>query len=399
MPTFNEELLAAMVRHQIGILRYSGGVRNRIWALLDESEADLRRQITARSDKAGTEGVRRLAALAALLEGLRERRLESWRQVRREWFREMREFAKAEPIFLDSVIQTILPVEIGTEIPSATDLRNIVSSTPFEGRVFREWVDDVQRSDLRRIEDQIKIGLVQGETGPELARRVVGRASLRGRDGVTNITRRHAASITRTAVAAIGAEGRRRYAEANADLIPSEVFVATLDGKTTPICRSLDGNLYDVGEGPTLPLHWGERSLYAPAFDGEFVGTRPRRDFTERQLLREFAEREGIKAPRRRKDLPRGTKGAYDAFARQRMRELTGEAPAKLNYADFLAQQTAAVQDDILGRTRGQLFRRGGLTLDRFVEMSGRELTLSELAERHSTAFLRAGLDPERFRP
>ena len=41
---------------------------------------------------------------------------------------------------------------------------------------------------------------------------------------------------------------------------------------------------------------------------------------------------------------------------------------------------------------------KGGLTLDKFVELNGNELTLAQLATRHSDAFLRAGLDPAKFK-
>ena len=40
----------------------------------------------------------------------------------------------------------------------------------------------------------------------------------------------------------------------------------------------------------------------------------------------------------------------------------------------WLGRQSAAFQDDVLGRTRGLLFRKGGLRLDRFVNRAGDEL-------------------------
>lgn len=80
------------------------------------------------------------------------------------------------------------------------------------------------------------------------------------------------------------------------------------------------------------------------------------------------------------------------------MRELTGTTPARTTYQSWLTGQSAAFQNDILGPTRGALFRRGGLKLDRFVEFDGTELTLAQLASRNTNAFLRAGLDPDLFR-
>jgi hypothetical protein len=266
------------------------------------------------------------------------------------------------------------------------------------GKTMRAWADKLRRDDLSRIEDQIKIGLVQGETGQQISRRVVGSAALRGRDGVMEIARRNAAAITRTVANGVAADARRQFAEANKHLAPTELFLATLDSRTTPICRRFDGEHFEIGEGPVLPLHWGERSLRVMLLGAEAVGERPRRDFTERSLLRDYSKENGFPPVKKRDRLPRGHKGSFDKFARARMRKLTGTVPAKTTYQQWLGRQSAVNQDDILGPTRGKLFRKGKLTLDKFVEYDGQELTLAQLARRHADAFSDAGLDPALFR-
>jgi len=95
--------------------------------------------------------------------------------------------------------------------------------------------------------------------------------------------------------------------------------------------------------------------------------------------------------------LPHGTKGAFDEFARRRVRQLIGQVPAKTTYLDFLRRQPAAIQDDILGRTRGRLFRTGRLDLKSFVDRTGAEIPLDQLAKMHAGAFRAAGLDPVEF--
>lgn len=396
--TFNEDLFDAMVRHQIGIQRFSSSVRNRVWALLDATEKDLKRQIRG-ATRAGLDSPARIESLNVLLGKLKKSRLRGWKNAREVWFEEMRELSRVEPGFFDRVFASSFPgVELGTVLPDAEVLRKIVTSTPFMGKTLKGWADDVQAKDIARIEDAIKIGMTQGETLPQISKRVVGSAALRGRDGVTQITRRNAAAITRTVTNGVAAQARAAYAEANKDLAPEEMFTATLDARTTFICRRFDGQVFNVGKGPVLPLHFGERSIYSPIVDGKVIGERPRRDFTERSLLRDFAKKEKLgKVPLKRDALTRGSKGAFDSFARARMRELTGTVPAKVTYGQWLGRQSAAIQDDILGPTRGALFRRGGLKIDKFVEINGTELTLAQLADRHTSAFLRAGLDPADF--
>ncbi len=49
-------------------------------------------------------------------------------------------------------------------------------------------------------------------------------------------------------------------------------------------------------------------------------------------------------------------------------------------------------QDEVLGPTRGRLFRSGELDLKGFVDNSGQRLTLRNLYERDPGAFQRAGV-------
>ena len=80
-----------------------------------------------------------------------------------------------------------------------------------------------------------------------------------------------------------------------------------------------------------------------------------------------------------------------------RTRELIGRVPAKVDYQTWLGRQSATFQDDVLGVTKGRLFRRGNLPLDRFVDANDLEKTLTELARSDADAFIAAGLDPEDF--
>jgi hypothetical protein len=393
----NQAIQDAVIAHQIELLRYSAGVRDQIWALLDASEEDIRAAIL-RYEGAGLDTPAGLRDLERLLAKIRDAREQAFRGVRAYWLAEMTNFAQSEPLFLASIITEILPVEVTLNLPPADVLAEIVTSRPFEGRTLPEWFDKLEADDASRLEAQIKIGLAQNEHPNRIARRIVGTVRKKGADGIAQVTRRDAAAIARTVSSGIGNEGRRELILANEDIVQQEVFVATLDSRTTPLCQSLDGNRYKPGEGPRLPLHFGERSTYAPVIDGDLIGARPMKPYTEQSLVREYARENGLDGRlRRRRSLPRGHKGTFDAWQRQRVRELVGRVPAKTTYAEFLSRQSAAVQDDILGATRGALFRRGGLTLDKFVDPTGRRLSLAELAERYEGAFTRANLNPSEF--
>lgn len=397
--TVNEVFFDAMIRHQVGLLRLSGGIRKEVHRLLDATEQDMADKI--RSRLAGHKGIDSPASvirLQRLLKSLQSTRLKAWRQVDEVWLKEIEALAIAEPGITDGVLKTVSPAILETTLPSSQLLRSIAKTRPFEGKTMREWSRNIQVADLRRIEDQIKIGMVQGESSQAIARRVVGTARLKGRDGVTQITRNQAAGISRTAVNAISNATRREYWSANDGLFTKELYTATLDNRTTPICQSLDGRLFDIADGPIPPLHFNCRSIRVAVIDRDAIGSRPARAFTERQLAEEYSRNQGLSRVARTRDaIPRGQKRAFDEFASRRMRELTGRVPAKVSYQEWLSRQSVGFQDDVLGKTKGRLFRKGGLKLDKFVNRAGDEIPLSQLAATNARAFRQAGLNPEDF--
>jgi len=72
--------------------------------------------------------------------------------------------------------------------------------------------------------------------------------------------------------------------------------------------------------------------------------------------------------------------------------ENIGFTPAATDYNSWLRTQPPSFQADVLGPARAKLFREGGLSLDRFVDSTGRQYTLLELARDNARAFGRAGL-------
>lgn len=396
--TFNEAFFDGLIRHQIGLLRLSGSIRNEVLLLLDATEQDMVANIERilRSHR-GFDSPRSVQRMNTLIRIIRGSRGKVWDDINADWVRAGIELSKAEPNFTNNIFKMAVPVIIETTIPSVALLTSLATSRPFEGRVLREWASKMKADDLRRIENAVKIGMVQGDSSAAIARRVVGTRAQRGTNGVTQATRREVDAVTRTMVNAMSNEARRAYYVENIDIFPKEQYVATLDSRTTPICRSLDGKIFDTGDGPHPPLHFMCRSLRIAVIDGTVVGDRPARGFTERGLLREFTKQSDIPTVTTRGSLPRGTKGKFDKFSRKRMRELTGTTPAKVTYGQWLDRQSATFQDDVLGKTRGILFRRGDLTLDRFVNRAGDQIPLRDLARRSRDAFIKAGLNPEDF--
>lgn len=404
--SFNEEFFDALVRHQTGLMRLSGSLRNRIHELLNATEEDLSRRVRTMSNV----GPQSLASQRTRLleQTIKRIRSDAWRQIDEETIAEMRDVAALEPEFVNKAVRSISPVILDTVLPGAERLRALVKEAPFElrkgqSKLLRDWLKTYEAEDLARITGPIRIGMTQGESNDQIARRIFGTAQAGGADGTMELTRRDAALLARTGTNHFANQARRQYFEENSELFTVEVYVATLDSRTTFLCASLDGQRFAIGKGPIPPLHPACRSLRVAELDGDLLGRRPAKASTERQLIREFSDQRDIAGqrgglPRRRADLPRGSKGAYDEFARKRIRELTGTVQAKVTYQQWLERQTATFQDDIMGVTKGRLFRRGDMPLTKFVARDGSELTIPELARTEAKFFEAAGLDPAEFR-
>lgn len=396
--TANEEFLDAMIRHQTYLLRFSSYVKNRMQGILDATEQDIADKIISRlgNTKGLTTGVewRRLQALVSQLEALRAR---AWDEANDFLKEQTVALSLQEPITIGGILQLTLPVEIATALPANNLLRSIALARPFEGRVLSDWANKMADEDIRRIGNAVQLGMTAGEDMRTIARRVVGTGTLKGADGITELTRRQVEAVVRTAVMHVSNHARDAFFRENADVIESEYFVATLDSRTTPICRANDGKTFPLGKGPRPPLHWRCRSLRVAAINGTLLGDRPAKPFVERELVEEYSRRNNLGLISSRDDLPRGTKGDFDTWSRGRIRELVGPVPASTTYSQWLAKQSQAFQDDTLGVTRAKLFRNGGLPIDRFVNRNGDELTLAQLAQRERAAFRAAGLNPANF--
>lgn len=197
-------------------------------------------------------------------------------------------------------------------------------------------------TEINRLVTGVKMGFVQGKTTRQIVKEVVGPG------GRADISQRNAATVIRTAINHVSTQAREVTYKKNDDIIEKYEWVSTLDSRTSTICRSRDGQKYDIGKGPLPPAHPNCRSTTAPVISSEF-------DFLD-------------------KGAKRAAKGA----------EGGQQVDASTTYYDFLKQQPAWFQDEALGQTRGKIFRNSGISPEEFrvisVDGFGRPLTLTEMA-------------------
>ena len=386
MATTNEEILDRYIRHQTYLLRYAGGLRNQVLPDLVKTEkalSDAIFQWVAKADGnrtlTGASGRKWQSDFERVLTNVRQ---PAWDSVSEEIFGQLKALSVAEAATGATIIESAIPAVIGLTLPPADKLIAIVNSQPFEGRTLKQWMERTAEADVQRMLSYAKVGIVQGQTPTEVARGIIGTKTAGYADGVARKSFRDVEAVILTLTNGVQNEAKQALYAANADIIDKELFVATLDERTTIECAGNDGHTFPRGEGPIPPLHFRCRSLRVPYLNPELLNNRGFDSSTEGEMVSEYTDKAGIEGVSTRANLPRGHKAKYDDFARKRRSELVGQVPAQTTYNEWLKTQTPAFQNQVLGKSRADIFREGNITLDKFVARDGDVLTLAELKQK-----------------
>lgn len=349
--TANEELLDRAIRHASLLERLKASEVRRIVGFLNREVIpdmlDLLERRLERIRLRGIDGdVMRTQRYQDLIAALREVASGGMAKLRELSVEGLVEIGKHEAKWQVGALAKAAPVELEFQIPSVATLRSIVTSRPFQGHVLKDWYADLGKSTAKKIQAQINLGLAEGQDTASIVRRLRGTAEARYTDGILQGTRREVEAVVRTAVQHVTTHAREETARENSDLVKGVQWVATLDSRTTPICRSYDGKVFGVDEGPRPPAHFGCRSTTVP-------------------VLKSWKEL-GISL----KEAPEGTRASMD-----------GQVPASTTYYDWLSKQSAARQDQVLGPARGRMLRAGTISVEDLKRLgpTGRPLTLKEL--------------------
>ncbi|MGJ8685838.1 MAG: hypothetical protein ACSHWQ_00055 [Spongiibacteraceae bacterium] len=394
MPTANEALYDRSVEHAVDLERYKLQAQQKIMALHERLRVDLRKNLL------DIERESLLKELDGLLDRVREAEGGTWAYLDTE----LKELSAIESQFWTGTFTASLPVAYNFIQPAAEHLYAAAMSRPFQGRVLREWAQAQQSDAMKRVRDSIRLGFANGESIPDITRRVVGTRAEGYRDGILNISRRNATAVVRSAVAHTAATARDLSIEANADIIEGVFWDAVLDGRSTQICRARSGLKYTTDGKPighNLPwlggpsrAHWQCRSTGIPFFDNEtiadlmgerpqVVDTRTRRvreiDFRAQAKAKSGKEWSGMTEAQRRADI--------SAIRRDWTAKAVGTVPASTNYPTWLQTKPRAFVEDVLGVEKARLFLDEGVPIEAFSDRKGGELTLKQLRQRLPLSF------------
>ncbi|MGA0447596.1 MAG: minor capsid protein [Pseudohongiellaceae bacterium] len=389
---------AELYRNAIDLNRFSNGVAKRIAVAYNDLVLDAVDQLRGIDELAAPAKAARLRAILAQLKQSLENWAESSTAIAVE---ELQGLTVLQSEFVEDQLRRALPVELRDQIRSvqispqfaqsvatvdptainvvslSDDLQAAVTGAPQtfsltaaqgttitlpNGKVLEKSFRGLAESQADLFAKTVRNGLLIGQSTDKIAKDLKGNLRF-GQPGsarqiaqaggkVTAMANRQVMALVRTSLNQVANEASQQVYEANQDVTQRYRYVSTLDSRTSPICRALDGQEFEYGKGPKPPQHFNCRSTTVPVIDYEALGFTP-------------------PAP--------GKRAAQG-----------GMVPANQSYGQWLNSQSKETKAEILGPEKvpyfNRLARKYGPTdaIRKFVSEDGSELTLEQLKRRYS---------------
>ena len=309
-----------LYRNAIDLNRFSNGVAKRIAVAYNDLVLDAVDQLRGIDELAAPAKAARLRAILAQLkqslegwagtstlavvedlQGLAELQSEfvanELRQALPVNLREQIRSVQISPQFAQSVA-TVDPTQINV-VSLSDDLQAAVTGAPQtfsltatqgstvtlpNGKVLAKSFRGLAESQADLFAKTVRNGLLTGESTDKIARRLKGRLRFgdlgplsvrqlaQAGGELTSVANNQVMAMVRTSVNQVANETSQQVYKANQDVTKRYRYVATLDSRTSPICRSLDGRSFEYGKGPTPPQHFNCRSTTVPIIDYSGLG-------------------------------------------------------------------------------------------------------------------------------
>jgi len=391
----------ALYRNAIDLNRYSNSVARRIINAYNDIIIDAANQLRTIDELAAPVKAARLRAILAQLRDslgtwagdateLTALELQGLAELQSEFVTE--QLARAlppgqrnavrtveiSPQFAQSVVTTD-PTEINV-VALSDDLFAAVQGAPQtfnltaaqgtaitlpNGRVVRKAFRGIAVDSGERFSQVVRQGLLTAEPTQDIVKRLIGKlefgetartaAQLAAAGGqATAVADNQIITLVRTSVNQVANAASQQVYEGNQDITQKYRYVATLDTRTSSICRALDGKEFPYGKGPTPPQHFNCRSTTVPVIDYEELDLIP----------------------------PPPAKRASAG----------GLVPADTTYGEWLAKQDRATKAKALGDSKvpyfNMLAKKHGpqAAIAKLVRDDGSEVTLEQLRKRYGTA-------------
>lgn len=363
MPPIPDRIQAELLEHELKILRVEAGTRKKILAMLMKLGKDLTAEILGSGiDTPRTDWQR--ARLRKLLEAVSKKIGMAYQGIGESVQEDLAGLAQVSSEGIAAAVNAAIGAKLVQPLDwTPRQLASLASNVMIEGAPSAEWWARQSEDMVQGFMDQMRMGLLRGEGIDKLRDRILPKTDLRTVPmedrGLIWKARRNAEALVRTSAIACMNDAHLATYNENLDVISGVQWVSTLDNRTTPICRVLDGLIWDLpdmtprGHGRDYPgasAHWNCRSARVPV-------TRTWEELAQNKRL--ARELDKIKPGDRA--------------------SMGGQVSGDLTYETWFETLSRPRQEEILGPVRYDLWKRGQIGFTDMVDQTGRELTVKEL--------------------
>ena len=170
-----------------------------------------------------------------------------------------------------------LAKQAGTGAFNLTATQGTMITLP-NGEVVSKAFRGIAVDQAERFSQVVRNGLLTGESTPSIAKRLIGQLQfgdygplstgqvraaglsvkqlLAAGGELTTVANNQVMALVRTSINQVANVASQQVYEANQDITKKYRYIATLDTKTSAICRALDGREFEYGKGPLPPQHF-----------------------------------------------------------------------------------------------------------------------------------------------
>lgn len=279
---------------------------------------------------------------------------------------DLMEIGGEEAEFTATMLEKATPDGLSIAVASTAAVWLLANQRPVqitdkgESALMKPLVAGFTPNQIQRVNGVVRNGFFNGTPTQDIITQIRGTKKNQFKDGVLITTQRNASAIARTLTNHMSNMARQATFKKNKNILIGWEFSATLDNRTSSICRHNDSQVFKIGQGPIPPLHIACRSSQVP-------------------LLKPKFDLFG-------KDGSRASKGASG-----------GKQVQDTTYYKWLQGQPKFFQVEVLGKAQTQLFRDGGLTTDQFRRLindkMGEPLDLNQIKAKNPLAWATAELN------
>lgn len=384
MSEASDNLAGSAVEYQLSILRVEAGMRKKLLNELETLEADLVAILAANKDLSPSKKKQIEEVIAATNKAVAG----TYKQIEKLTDDDLEGVAQVTTKKTVNDLSGEIGVSMGALQLTPDQLTQIVKGPLIEGNPIKEWWNAQATGTQRGISGAVRQGMLLGEDIDSIARRIRGTKAANYSDGILAVSRREAQAIARTAVQSVANQAKLETLKNSSDVVKGVEWVSTLDNRTTPTCRALDGlqwrlpDFEPIDHDKAFPgpiAHWGCRSTQIAVtrswseLAGKPVPGADKETFE--RAFRKNLEAAG-KTPEEIKSIEANQRASMD-----------GTVSSGLDFDAWARKKGDAFIADLLGPGRFALWKENNLSMRDLTDQTGRELTIAQLKDAIDNGF------------